>query len=131
MCATQNDCTEEEATLCSVSFDCMEMEVEIGGTQCSEGESVECVENVQAPVLPSVEVKPKSARTPRTTTARSDSLATLQIFYRFMDWVYSDFINPLLAANFYATEVEGRGAEVLYYRKHVWARIVKRGKQQL
>lgn len=55
----------------------------------------------------------------------------MQIFYCFMEWVYCEFINPLIAANFYATEVEGRGAEVLYYRKPVWARIVQRGKEQL
>jgi len=125
----QDECTEEEATLCSASIDCMEME--IGGTQCSEGESVDCADHAQPSGHPSPASKANPEHAPRTISSRSESLASMQVFYRFMEWVYSDFINPLLAANFYATEVEGRGAEVLYYRKPVWARIVQRGKQQL
>ena len=54
-----------------------------------------------------------------------------QLFYQFMYWIYDDFINSIIASCFYATEVEGRGSEVLYYRKPIWASIVQRGQHQL
>ena len=114
----------EEATLCDDSIDAMD----VSHTQCSDTESPDD----PAPPAPGASTaSPHSATKASHSASRCDSLAVSQLFYRFMDWVYNDFVNPLLAANFYATEVEGRGAEVLYYRKAVWARIVQRGKQQL
>ncbi len=116
------DCTkEEEATLCDDS---------ISHTQCSEAESL-LHHAGPTPAAATATCPPPTGNPTSSSASRSDSLAALQLFYRFMDWVYNDFVNPLLAANFYATEVEGRGAEVLFYRKAVWARIVQRGKQQL
>ena len=117
----------EEATLCDDSIDAMD----ISHTQCSETESPDDPAPAAPPAPATAATLPHSATKTSHSASRCDSLAALQLFYRFMDWVYNDFVNPLLAANFYATEVEGRGAEVLYYRKAVWARIVQRGKQQL
>lgn len=63
--------------------------------------------------------------------SRAASMAQMQLFLTFMNWLYAEFVNSLIAACFYATEVEGRGAEVLFYRKPLWARIVNKGKIQL
>lgn len=62
---------------------------------------------------------------------RRHAYGTSQIFHRFMFWLYSDFINPLLSSCFYATESEGCGSKVLFYRKPVWSEIVRRGQKQL
>ena len=48
-----------------------------------------------------------------------------------MLWVFRDFINPLISSNFYATEAEGRGGEVHYYRKYVWMGLLRRAQSQL
>ena len=73
----------------------------------------------------------KTKKNAKAKLSKCTSLARQQLFYRFMQWVYSDFINSLLSVCFYATEVEGRGSDVHYYRKPLWARIVRRGKMQL
>lgn len=62
---------------------------------------------------------------------RRHAYGTSQIFYRFMFWLYSEFINPLLSSCFYATEAEGCGSQVLFYRKPIWSAIVRRGQKQL
>lgn len=41
----------------------------------------------------------------------------------FLQWVFSDFLVPLLRANFFITESEFTGRTLLYYRKPVWARF--------
>jgi hypothetical protein len=61
---------------------------------------------------------------------RKSSLITAikeQFFYRFILWLFNDFINVLLSFSFYITEVEGRGFQVLYYRKPIWSLIVEKG----
>jgi hypothetical protein len=62
---------------------------------------------------------------------RRHAYGTLQNLHRFMFWLYSEFINPLLSSCFYATEAEGCGSKVLFYRKPVWSEIVRRGQKQL
>jgi hypothetical protein len=118
--AAQPDVTQPSAGSAS------RMDVE--NTQCSETETDDG--HHHSGVVP-VDPADPAGTAPPLKASRAKSLATMQIFYCFMEWVYCEFINPLIAANFYATEVEGRGAEVLYYRKPVWARIVQRGKEQL
>ena len=54
-----------------------------------------------------------------------------EIFLKFYTWLFEMFINPLINTSFYVTEAEGRGAEVHYYRKGVWNRILKKAKQQM
>jgi len=73
----------------------------------------------------------QSKQDDRIVIARRNAYGTSQIFYRFMFWLYSDFINPLLSSCFYATEAEGSGSKVLFYRKPVWSAIVQRGQRQL
>ena len=63
--------------------------------------------------------------------SKCDYVARNQLFYRFMQWMYTDFINNIISVCFYATEVEGRGTDVLYFRKPLWSRIVMKGKAQL
>jgi hypothetical protein len=48
-----------------------------------------------------------------------------------MYWIFSDFIDPLMRSCFYITEGEGRGSEVLFYRKPTWSKLIKLGKLQL
>ena len=54
-----------------------------------------------------------------------------EIFLKFYTWLFEMFLNPLINTSFYVTEAEGRGAEVHYYRKGVWNRILKKAKQQM
>jgi hypothetical protein len=54
-----------------------------------------------------------------------------QATWRLLFWIFSQFINPLVGACFYVTEVEGHGAQVHYYRKAVWANIVRLGLHQM
>ena len=60
----------------------------------------------------------------------SGSMST-SLFYAFIYWIVSDFINPLIASYFYVTEGEGRGKEVLFYRRSVWNSILERGFQRV
>lgn len=65
----------------------------------------------------------------------SKSLSTTLVLQSFMYWVFSQLLNPLLSCCFYCTEAEGRGsgaaAEVLYFHKSVWSKIVQMGAQQM
>jgi hypothetical protein len=54
-----------------------------------------------------------------------------RLFHAFMYWVFTDFINLLLGSCFYVTEGEGRGSEILFYRKPIWSKIVETGKKQM
>ena len=54
-----------------------------------------------------------------------------QVLHNFMYWVFSSFVNDLLSVCFYVTEGEGLGSELLYYRKRVWASLMKLGETQL
>lgn len=109
-------------------------------TQCSSDSSMETENSTQTETSTGDEAKPEEAAatnkamSPLLPSSRLSAAAVLareQLFFRFIDWVFSDFINPLLSSSFYVTEVEGRGTEVYYYRKPVWAGIIQRGKQQL
>ena len=109
-------------------------------TQCSSDSSMETENSTQTEASTGDEAKPEEAAatnkamSPLLPSSRLSAAAVLareQLFFRFIDWVFSDFINPLLSSSFYVTEVEGRGTEVYYYRKPVWAGIIQRGKQQL
>ena len=53
------------------------------------------------------------------------------LLYAFMYWTVSDFINPLISSYFYVTEAEGRGTEVLFYRRPVWNTIIEAGFKQV
>ena len=60
-----------------------------------------------------------------------EALGTSQLFARFVHWVFADFVVPLLSSCFYVTEGEGQGFQCLYYRKPLWARIVRLGQRQM
>lgn len=53
------------------------------------------------------------------------------MFAKLMYWIFSSFINPLLAASFYITEGEGLGMTLLYYRKSSWTQMVNKGCTQV
>lgn len=53
------------------------------------------------------------------------------IFNVFVYWIFTDFINPLVSASFYATEAEGRSNDVTFFRKPIWARVIERGREQM
>lgn len=63
--------------------------------------------------------------------SHEESLLRQQLLHHFLYWLVTDFVLPLLSVCFYATEVEGRGSEVFYYRKPNWAIIVRRGVAQI
>ena len=67
----------------------------------------------------------------KATYPSGGRLTTTSLFYAFIYWIVSDFINPLIASYFYVTEGEGRGTEVLFYRRSVWNLILERGFQQV
>ena len=50
---------------------------------------------------------------------------------RIVFWMYESFINPMLSSYFYITEAEGRGTEVLFYRKPIWFRILQKAKENM
>ena len=54
-----------------------------------------------------------------------------QCMIEFTYWLYFSFINPLISTCFYATEGEGCGQQVLYYRKPVWSQCMRLGRQQM
>ena len=54
-----------------------------------------------------------------------------QIFACFMLFVYTELVNPVLGACFYATEAEGRGFETLFFRQPIWQLVVRRGLTQM
>jgi hypothetical protein len=112
------------------------MQLDSPHTQCSSGSEESQMMISPADDIVHSMVSPAQNGVATTTAAKKRSarlmtLALQQVFYKFMEWVYSDFVNNLIAVCFYATEAEGRGSEVLYYRKPVWSRIVQLGKQQL
>jgi hypothetical protein len=92
-------------------------------TLCSTGTEVSSPQS--APAAPS-HLRQRARR-----SSKVESAAREQLLFRFLEWVFAEVVVKLLGVCFYATEVEGRGSEVLYYRKPVWARIVNKGKQQL
>lgn len=53
------------------------------------------------------------------------------ILRAFIYWIFTEFINPLVAVCFYVTEGEGHGSQLLFYRKPVWSVLMKMGKKQL
>ena len=55
----------------------------------------------------------------------------IEILNRFYSWVFESFIGPLISSSFYVTEAEGKGADVLYYRKGVWNAILKQARTQM
>jgi len=61
----------------------------------------------------------------------SKFLLRYKLFIKFMHWIFSDFINPLVSCSFYVTEVEGRANEVLFFRKPIWSFIVRHGIVQM
>ena len=69
------------------------------------------------------------------TKESTDGFACLvhkqQALQALLYWIFASFINPLLAASFYITEVEGRGLQTLYYRRADWETIEALGKEQL
>jgi hypothetical protein len=108
---------ESQHTLCST------------GTETSSPQSME----VSSPPLPAPAKSEEPSRPSKRAKRASkvESAAREQLLYRFVEWVFAEVVVKLIGVCFYATEVEGRGSEVLYYRKPVWARIVNKGKQQL
>lgn len=46
-------------------------------------------------------------------------------------WIFTDFLPHLLASCFYATEGEGTGGKVLYYRKQKWDVLRRRGEVEM
>lgn len=54
-----------------------------------------------------------------------------EVFDRFYTWLFESFVSPLISSSFYVTEAEGRGADVLYYRKGVWNGILKQARTQM
>ena len=57
----------------------------------------------------------------------------LRIHYmvaRLIYWIFTSFIIPLITNYFYATECEGQGGTVFYYRKPVWGYISSLGCHQ-
>lgn len=64
-------------------------------------------------------------------SSQESSLFKQQLLMRFATWLFSDFINALVGVCFYVTEAEGRGNETLFFRKPVWAELVKRGLHQM
>jgi hypothetical protein len=54
-----------------------------------------------------------------------------QVFYRFMIWLFNDFVNALVSVCFYATEAEGKGNETLFFRKPIWSELMKKGLKQM
>ena len=59
------------------------------------------------------------------------TLSASDILHQFIYWLFTTVVNQLVAVCFYVTEAEGRGMELLYYRKPVWARLMKKGEKQL
>lgn len=118
------------------------MEIDSQHTLCSSTASVDSPgPGAKTPIIPtdesvnlvassSAKLKPEHSDQ-RRSSMRLPSVAQQQLFYTFLQWVYAEVVNSLIAVCFYVTEAEGRGAEVLYYRKPLWARIVRLGKQQL
>jgi len=53
------------------------------------------------------------------------------ILHAFVYWLIADFIHPLICSHLYATEAEGRGNQVLWYRKSAWTQIVRAGLAQI
>ena len=53
------------------------------------------------------------------------------LLYAFVYWIFTEIIHPLLCSNFYVTEAEGRGMEVLYYEKESWSKLVSEGFRQV
>jgi hypothetical protein len=104
-------------------------------TLCSTGTEVNSPQPATAaPSLPApVKLVGRSSRPEQRSkgVSKVERAAREQLLFRFLDWVFAEVVVKLIGACFYATEVEGRGSEVLYYRKPVWARIVNKGKQQL
>lgn len=49
----------------------------------------------------------------------------------FLGWIFTEVIPPLIATCFYATEGEGTGSRVLYYRKEEWEVLRGLGEAQM
>jgi hypothetical protein len=63
--------------------------------------------------------------------AAAFSRLTAALLNRVVLWMYESFINPMLSSYFYITEAEGRGTEVLFYRKPIWFRILQKAKDNM
>ena len=49
----------------------------------------------------------------------------------FLAWIFTEIVPPLIATCFYATEGEGTGSRVLYYRKKEWEKLRTIGEAQM
>jgi len=73
----------------------------------------------------------KNRKPPFMLGAAAYSHAKQILLHAFVYWLIADFIHPLLCTYLYATEAEGRGNQVLWYRKSAWAQIVRAGLAQI
>jgi hypothetical protein len=46
-------------------------------------------------------------------------------------WIFTEIIPPLIATCFYATEGEGTGSRILFYRKQEWEALRAAGEAQM
>lgn len=46
-----------------------------------------------------------------------------ELHLEFLNWVFDQFLTPVLRAHFYATEVSGKGNRIVYYRHDVWCSL--------
>lgn len=49
----------------------------------------------------------------------------------FLAWIFTEVVTPLIATCFYATEGEGTGSRVLFYRKEEWEVLRALGEAQM
>lgn len=58
-------------------------------------------------------------------------ISATDVLQSLMYWIFTEFVNPLIAICFYVTEGEGKGSELFHYRKPVWSGLLRRGEAQL
>eukprot|EP00939_MAST-03C_sp_MAST-3C-sp1_P001259 g1259.t1 len=72
------------------------------------------------------EENPESRQQRRRHTNPTEHRLCSDLVRRWIVWMFSELVVPLIRANFYVTESEANSQTLVYYRKPVWARICRR-----